>query len=61
MQENSPWKKVRRMDHEQGNDKTERATMLGRRTRDKKRESNDSPEITDRRKTSDITSLPSGD
>ena len=38
-------KKVRRMDHEQKNDKTEK--------------SNDSPEIPDRRVTSDIPGLPS--
>ena len=44
------------MAHEQKNDKTERARGLGRRNKrgDRKGESNDSPEILDRRKTSDI-------
>ena len=43
------------------NNKTERVTGLGRRTRgDKKVESNDSPEIPDRGETSDIPGLPSG-
>ena len=41
-------------------DKTERVTGLGRRTRDSKVESNDSPEISDRGETSDIPGLPSG-
>ena len=44
------------------NDKTERARGLGRKNKrgDRKGESNDSPEIPDRRKTSDIPGLPSG-
>ena len=56
------WKKVRRMDHYQKNDKTERARGLVRKTKrgDRKRESNDSPEIPDRRMTSDIPGLPFG-
>ena len=50
------------MDHSQKNDKTERARGLGRKNKrgDRKGESNDSPEIPDRRVTSDIPSLPSG-
>ena len=50
------------MDHQQKNDKTERARGLGRKNKrgDRKEESNDSPEIPDRRETSDIPSLPSG-
>ena len=41
------------------NDKTERARGLDRKTREEigKEESNDSPEIPDRRETSDILSL----
>ena len=58
------WKQVRRMDHQQKNDKTERARGLGRRKTnkrgDKKGESNESPEIPDRRKISDIPGLPTG-
>ena len=45
------------MDHQQKNDKTEIARELGRKTNkrgDRKGESNDSPEIPDRRVTSDI-------
>ena len=55
------WKKVRRMDHQQKNDKTERARGLGRKNKrgDRKGKSNDSPKIPDRRVT-DIPSLPSG-
>ena len=46
---------VRRLDHYQKNDKTEKARGLGRNNkRDMKGESNDSPEIPDRRVTSDI-------
>ena len=50
------------MDHQQKNDKTETARGLGRKNKsgDRKGESNDSPEIPDRRKTSDIPGLPSG-
>ena len=51
------------MDHQQKNDKTERARGLGRKKNkrgDRKGESNDSPEIPDRRLTSDIPGLPSG-
>ena len=47
------------MDHLQKNDKTERARGLGRNTEDRKRESNDSPEIPDRERLSDIPVLPS--
>ena len=55
------WKKCRRKGQQAENDKTERVTGLGRRTRgDSKVESNDSPEIPDRGETSDIPSLPSG-
>ena len=43
------------MDH-----KTERARGLGRKKQERKGESNDSPEIPDRRETSDIPGLPSG-
>ena len=45
------WEKVRRMDHQQKNDKTERARGPGRKNNrgDRKGESNDSPEIPDRR------------
>ena len=43
-------------------EKIERVTGLGRRTRgNSKVESNDSPEIPDRGKTSDIPALPSGE
>ena len=51
------WKKVRRMDHKQKNDRTERARGLGRKNKrgDRKGESNDSPEIPGKRTTSDIT------
>ena len=51
------------MDHQQKNDKTERARGLGRRNKreDRKGESNDSPEIPDRRVTSDILGFPSGE
>ena len=45
------------------NDKTERARGLGRKKNnggDRKGESNDSPEIPDRRTTSDIPGPPSG-
>ena len=56
--------KVRRMDHYQKNDKTEKEKGLGRKKKnkrwDRKGESNDSPEIPDRREPSDIPSLPSG-
>ena len=46
------------MDQQAEKDKTERATGLGRKTReDSKVESNDSPEIPDRGKTSDNPSL----
>ena len=47
---------VRRMDHEQKNDKAKRARGLGRKTREKtgKEESNDSSEIPDKGETSDI-------
>ena len=52
------------MDHQQKNEKTEGARGLGRKKKnkrgDRKGESNDSPEIPDRRKTSDIPGLPSG-
>ena len=51
------------MDHQQKNDKTERARGLGRKNNkrgDRKGESNDSHEIPDRRKTLDIPGLPSG-
>ena len=50
------------MDHQQKNDKTKRARGLGRKNKrgDRKRESNDSPEILDRRVTSDIPGHPSG-
>ena len=43
--------KVRRMDHLQKNDKTERVRGVGRKTREeiRKGESNESPEIPDRR------------
>ena len=54
------WKNVRRMARWQKNDKTERARGLGRKTRDRKGESNDSPEIPDRSEISDIPGLPSG-
>ena len=56
------WKKVRRMDHQLKNDKTERARGLGRTNKrgDRKGESDDSPEIPDKRLTSDIPGLPSG-
>ena len=50
------------MDHKQGKkDKTERATGVGRRTREemKKVESHDSPQIPGRKETSDIHGLPS--
>ena len=49
------------MDHQQKNYKTERARGLGRKNKrgDRKGESNDSPEIPDRRKTSDIPGFPS--
>ena len=42
--------------------KTERVRGLGRKNKrgDRKEESNDSPEIPDRRETSDIPGLPSG-
>ncbi len=52
-----------RMDHQQKNDKTERARGPGRKnkTGDRKGESNDSPEIPDRRITSDIPGLHSGE
>ena len=52
-QENGPFQK---------NYKTERAKGLGRKNKrgDRKGESNDSPEIPDRRETSDIPGLPSG-
>ena len=50
-----------RTDHKQKNDTTERAKGLGRkRKKDRKGESNDSPEIPDRRETSDIPGIPSG-
>ena len=51
------------MDHQQKNYKTERAGGPGRRNKrgDRKGESNDSPEIPDRRVTSDIPGLPSGE
>ena len=42
---------VRSMDHQKKKDKTERASGLGRRTRDRKGESNDSPEILDKGRT----------
>ena len=51
------------MDHQQKNDKTEIARELGRKQNkrgDRNGESNDSPEIPDRRVTSDIPGLPSG-
>ena len=53
---------VRRMDHEQKNDKAKRARGLGRKTREKtgKEESNDSSEIPNKGETSDIPGLPSG-
>ena len=52
------WKKVRRMDHEQKNDKTARARGL---RRNKQEEiGNNIPEIPDRRMTSDIPGLPLG-
>ena len=53
-QENGPLAKT--------NGKTERARGLGRKNKrgDRKGESNDSPEIPDRRGTSDIPGLPSG-
>ena len=56
------WKKVRRMDHQLKNDKTERARGLGRKNKreDRKGKSDDSPEIPDRRMTSDIPGLPLG-
>ena len=49
-------KKVRRMDHYQKNDKANKATALGRRTREEigKEKSNDSPEITNRKETPDM-------
>ena len=51
---------MRRKGQQAENDKTERVTGLGRRTRgDSKVESNDSPEIPDRGETSDIPGLPS--
>ena len=53
-------KKFRRMDQRAEKDKTERVTGLGRRSRDSKVESNDSPEIPQRGETSDIPGLPSG-
>ena len=48
--------KVRRMDHQLKNDKTESARGLGRKNKRGERtgKSNDSPEIPDRRETSDI-------
>ena len=50
---------MRRKGQQAENDKTERVTGLGRRTRgDSKVESNDSPEIPDRGETSDIPGLP---
>ena len=49
----------RRKDQQAEKDKTERVTGLGRRTREDKVESNDSPEIPDRGETSDIPGLPS--
>ena len=42
---------VRSMDHQKKKDKKERASGLGRRTRDRKGESNDSPEILDKGRT----------
>ena len=45
------------MDQQAKKDQTERVTGLGRRTRDSKVESNDSPEISDRGETSDIPGL----
>ena len=52
------------MDHQQKNEKTETERELGRKKKnkrgDRKGESNDSPEIPDRRETSDIPGLPSG-
>ena len=51
------------MENLQKHDKTERARGLGRKNKrgDRKVESSDSPEIPDRRGTSDIPGLPSGD
>ena len=49
------------MDQRAEKDKTERVTGLGRRSRDSKVESNDSPEIPDRGETPDIPGLPSGE
>ena len=50
-----------RMDHEQKNDKIGRARGLGRKTTGNRNgDSNDSPEIPDRRVTSDTPVLPSG-
>ena len=56
------FKKFRRKGQQAEEDKTERVTGLGRRTREEisKVESNDNPEIPDRRETSDIPGLPSG-
>ena len=51
----------RRKDQQAEKDKTERVTGLGRRTREDKVESNDSPEIPGRGETSDIPGLPSGE
>ena len=50
-------------DHQQKNDLTERATGLSRKNSegDRKEKSKDSPEIPDRRRTSDVTTLLLGD
>ena len=55
-------KKFRRKGQQAENDKTERVTGLGRRTREEiaKWNQNDSHEIPDRGETSDIPGLPSG-
>ena len=60
--ENFWWKKRQENGPLAENDKTKETTGLGRRTRaDRKWEPKDSPEIPDRRETSDIPGLPSAD
>ena len=51
---------MRRTDHKQKNYKTERATGPGIRIREEIHGSNDSPEVPDRKKTSDVPSISLG-